>query len=185
MNTKQLMLLTALLVPGISNASRLGDAFFERADATRSQIDQVFQNPTNPNLDPGAVSNVFWDAGILTTILEKNPNPELQAVAAYWIGEELWGEAEESAWVGDSFYCVLDDLRSAKQHYKKAIDLLAKLEQTKEIKDISAELKSDIKEFSGWGAQSVQDCQELINIVTKLGYKVKQTAQEIYTKYYA
>ncbi len=88
MNAKQLILLTALLgaVPGVSFASRLGDAFFDRGGATRKQEDQVYKNPTSPDLDPVAVSYI-WDESILTTILEKNPNKELKAVAAYMLGE--------------------------------------------------------------------------------------------------
>ena len=177
MNVKQLLLLTALLMPGSSSASRLGDALLWRGKPTRKQEKRVWKNPTSPNLDPVAVGRT-WNDDLLITIYEQNPNIELQAVAANALGTIFGSDA------AFSFDGIRKYLPTTKKYFHEARVRLKKLEQTPEIKAILKELKGYIMSFEGCRAQSVEECQMLIDMVTDLGYTVKETAQEIYEKYY-
>ena len=185
MNTKILLLLATLMctMPSVSFGSRLGGAFFDYGNVTKEQEARVRKTPASPDHDPVAVS-WNWDEGTFTTILEQNPNIELQAVAAFMLGK-MYAKDIFKTLVDSGFCGIPDKTQATRKHYKKAYDLLAKLKQTAEIKDIRRGLENCVMEFRGLGAQSVQDCQELIDQVTDLGFEVAQTAKEIYEEYYA
>ncbi len=211
MNKKNLLLLATLLcaVPGVSYAnygkcghpSRLGYALgLTKGQSywscecnpdvwpTDEQFERVHTNPTDPSLDPFAICCAPCDKSILTEIVQKNPNIELQAVAARIMGRIHSNEASElnKDWYDghddNSFEKFLGSLQTAKRYCKKSRDLLATLNQEYEIQDAMNSLDNKIMKVTDgdWMTSSAEQSQQIIDMVTNLGYEVDETAKEHY-----
>ena len=186
MNTKKLLLLTALMcvAPNVAPSPLIPEASCNSCSCCcgASSAQDAIANPANPDLDPSAFYFLGPDPegiAVLEQMLDQNPNAQLQAGAADKLGRILLRNVELS---DDPFAQKLGTIRDARQYFMQARDLYAAMEQTDEIQRSIESTDGQISRFYYLGARTVADFQALIDMVTELGVEVSLTAQELYEK---